>query len=190
MENYVKNELVRVVSNNKYGKNSDLWREHEDELFSYFDISSTDVVNNYCTIYCSFFTENIPIGIDIYEMITNKDIFYEVDYLEEEYLDLDIAGFTVVVGLSLKGEIRSVEAMITLKSGTFFVDSLLNDVVNLNDLFIKKAMEYIESKRESNLIYLKLLIDQLVTDKNVTEEDKQKFLEQLIDRLNKLEGEK
>ena len=147
MENYVKNELVRIVSNNKYGKNPDLWREHKDELFSYFDISSTDVVNNYCTIYCSFFTENIPIGIDIYEMITNKDIFYEVDYLEEEYLDLDVAGFTIVVGLSLEGEVRSVEAMITLQGGTFFVDSLLNDVVNLKDLFVKKAMEYIELKK-------------------------------------------
>ena len=189
MENLVKKELVRVASNHKYGKNPELWREHKDELFSYFDIKTEDIEDE-DLILCLFFTENIPVGIDLYEMLTRTDIFKEVDLLEDDYLDLDIAGFTVSLDIDMNGHLTHATMAITLQDGSFFTDTLLNDVICLEDIFLEKALEYIESKRESNLMHIELLIDQLVTDENVTEEDKEKFLKQLINKINNLGGER
>lgn len=189
MENLVKKELVRVASNHKYGKNPKLWREHKDELFSYFDIKTEDIEDEDLVL-CLFFTENIPVGIDLYEMLTKTDIFKEVDLLEDDYLDLDIAGFTVSLDIDMNGHLTHATMAITLQDGSNFTDTLLNDVMELEDVFLEKALEYIESKRESNLMHIELLIDQLVTDENVAEEDKEKFLKQLINKLNKLEGDK
>lgn len=189
MENLVKKELVRVASNHKYGSNSKLWREHKDELFSYFDIQTEDIGEE-DLVCCSFFTENIPVGIILYEMLTETNIFKEVNLLENDYLDLDIAGFTVSLDIDMNENLTHATMAITLQDGSNFTDTLLNDVVCLEDMFLEKALEYIESKRESNLMYIELLIDQLVTDENVTEEDKEKFLKQLIDKLNNLGGEK
>lgn len=189
MENLVKKELVRVASNHKYGKNSELWREHKDELFSYFDIKTEDIEDEDLVL-CLFFTENIPIGIDLYTVLTGKDIFKVVDLLEDDYLDLDIAGFTVSLEIDMNENLTCATMGITLQDGSFFTDTLLNDVIELEDIFLEKALEYIESKRESNLMYIELLINQLVTDENVSEEDKEKFLKQLIDKLNNLGGEK
>lgn len=189
MENLVKKELVRVCCNNKYGTNAELWREHKDELLSYFDIE-TEYIEDEDLVFCSFFTENIPVGIDLYEMLTVTDLFKEVDLLEDDYLDLDIAGFTVSLEIDLNGNLVHASMGITLQDGGSFTDTLLNDVIVLEDIFHEAALKYYESKRESNLMYLELLIDQLVTDENVTEEDKEKFLKQLIDKLNNLGGEK
>lgn len=187
MENLVKKELVRVCCNNKYGTNADLWREHKDELLSYFDIQSEDMVGEDMVL-CSFFTENIPVGIDLYEMLTRTDIFKEVDLLEDDYLDLDIAGFTVSLEMD-DGLLVHATMAITLQDGSFFTDTLLNDVIELEDIFHEAALKYHESIKDSNLKYLEILIDRMVTDENVTKKDKQTFLEGLIERLNKLEGE-
>ena len=189
MENLVKKELVRVASNNPYGFNRDLWRGHKDELLSYFDIHSEDIPEE-DRVMCCFFTENIPIGIDLYTVLTGKDLFREVDLLEKDYLDLGIAGFTISLEIDLNGNLIHASMGITLQDGGTFIDTLLNDVIYLEDVFHEAALKYYESKRESNLMYLELLIDQLVTDENVTEEDKEKFLKQLINKLNKLEGDK
>lgn len=189
MENLVKKELVRVCCNNKYGTNADLWREHKDELLSYFDIQSEDMVGEDMVL-CSFFTENIPVGIDLYEMLTRTDIFKEVDLLEDDYLDLDIAGFTVLLEIDLNGNLIHASMGITLQDGGTFIDTLLNDVIYLEDIFYERAIEYYKAKQDANFKYLELLIDQLVTDENVTEEDKRKFLIDVMARLNKLEGEK
>lgn len=189
MENLVKKELVRVCCNNKYGTNADLWREHKDELLSYFDIQSEDMVGEDMVL-CSFFTENIPVGIDLYEMLTRTDIFKEVDLLEDDYLDLDIAGFTVSLEIDLNGNLIHASMGITLQDGGTFIDTLLNDVIYLEDIFYERAIEYYKVKQDANFKYLELLIDQLVTDENVNEEDKRKFLIDVMERLNKLEGDK
>lgn len=187
MENLVKKELVRVCCNNKYGTNADLWREHKNELLSYFDIQSEDMIGEDMVL-CSFFTENIPVGIDLYTVLTGEDLFKEVDLLEDDYLDLEIAGFTVSLEMD-DGLLVHATMAITLQDGSFFTDTLLNDVIELEDIFHEAALKYYESIKDSNLKYLEMLIDRIVIDENVSKEDKHAFLESLIERLNKLEGE-
>lgn len=189
MENLVKKELVRVASNNPYGFNRDLWREHRNELLIYFDMQAEDMPEE-DMVMCCFFTENIPIGIDLYTVLTGEDIFKEVDLLEKDYLDLDIAGFTVSLEIDLNGNLIHASMGITLQDGGTFIDTLLNDVIYLEDIFYERAIEYYKTKQDASFKYLELLIDQLVTDENVTEEDKRKFLIDVMERLNKLEGEK